>query len=57
MQSRWPRADADASSTGTQVHAEMAQTDEDMIEEVVTIGTRAASFDHRFASACGRCDR
>ena len=28
-------------STGTQVHAEMAQADEDMIEEVVTIGTRA----------------
>ena len=28
-------------STGTQVQAEMAQADEDMIEEVVTIGTRA----------------
>ena len=28
-------------STGTQVRAEMAQADEDMIEEVVTIGTRA----------------
>ena len=28
-------------STGSQVHAEMAQADEDVIEEVVTIGTRA----------------
>ena len=28
-------------SSGSQVYAEMAQADEDVIEEVVTIGTRA----------------